>query len=254
VTATSWEYRFPLTLTHPGTAGVRANQDVFPAIGSTIGILLTSDNSGAAELAPDSGQIQYVLAGPTITQHSTNATITVDGSTGDWPAGALVWSDAQSDNAGAASDIQSVYLANDADYIYLRIDTWNSHNYLGAFNNTYFDTDTDIGTGFAPHGLFFGSELMLQNSGVFSQKNGGFNEGAATSPSSKTVSVSPGSGTATSWEWRIPRDLQHPSGGGNVFGLSDGSFFFFATSDNAGFAEGAPDNPANSIIHYIPAP
>ncbi len=251
--ATVWEFAIPLGMTHSAGSGARAGQTVFPSPGTEIEILLTSDNGGPAEFAPDSGALRYRIADLNITPQSTLATITVDGLTSDWPAGAKVQDDASGDNGGAASDIEAVWMANDSDYVYVRIDTYNSHDYIAAFNNSYFDSDLKASTGFTPHSLLFGSEMLLQNSGVFSQKGGGFNEGACTSSSGKTVSVAPASGNATTWEWRIPRDLQHPGGGGSVFSQPDQSFFFFTTSDNAGFAEGAPDDPSTQFIWYVPA-
>jgi hypothetical protein len=185
--------------------------------------------------------------------NGTFLTPVIDGNVSEWPAGALVWSDAQGDNNGAPSDIKEVYLANDNDYIYLRVDTWNSHDYIAFFNNTYFDGDENSGTGFAPHGLSFGSSMLLQGAGIYSQAGGGFNEGTCSSPGGNTVTVAPGSGTsATAWEWRVPRDAQHP-GGAAVFSQPNGAFNLFVTSDNAGFAEGAPNNVATESINYIPA-
>lgn len=251
--ATSWEFAIPLSIVHPTGSGARAGQTVFPALGTEIALLLTSDNSGAAEFAPDAGNLRYRLADLNITPSSTLATITVDGTGSDWPSGAQVWTDASGDNNGATSDISAVWLANDVNYIYLRIDTHNSHNYVGAFNNTYFDANLSAASGFTPHSLLFGSEMLLQNGGIYSQKNGGFNEGNVTSTSSKTVSYAPTSGNATTWEWRIPRDLVHPSSGGNVFTETDNSFFLFVTSDNSGLAERAPNNPAAEFIWYVPA-
>ncbi|MFA6289487.1 MAG: fibronectin type III domain-containing protein [Opitutaceae bacterium] len=255
VPASNWEYRIPLSLVHPSTAGVRANKAVFGPGGVPIDILLTSDNAGPAEFAPATGALRYVLAGLDIAPQTTAATITVDGNGSDWPSGAKVYDDATGDNAGAPSDIKSVWIANDTNYVYLRIDTWNSHDYAGSFNNTYFDANLSPATGFKPHGLAFGSELLLQNTGVYSQKSGAWNDGAATSPSGKTVTMAPGGGSATTFEWRIPRDLVHPSAGGPVFNEPDGAFFLFVTSDNAGaLAERAPNDPGTQFIWYIPAP
>ncbi|MEQ8821121.1 MAG: fibronectin type III domain-containing protein [Sumerlaeia bacterium] len=250
--ATSWEFAIPLNIVHPSGSGARANQNVFPALGSTIQALFTSDNSGAAEFAPDAGALSYILADLPITPQGTSATITVDGNGSDWPTGAQVWTDASGDNSGAASDVAAVWLADDADYIYLRVDTHNSHDFVSASNNIYFDANLSAASGFNPHSLLFGSEMLMVNTGLYSQKNGGWNEGGVTSSSGKTVSVSPGSGSATTWEWRIPRDLVHPSAGGNVFAQTDKSFFLLVTSDNSGAAELAPDNPSSEWIWYVP--
>jgi hypothetical protein len=253
-TATSWEYRIPRSSLHPSGAGARAGTTVFKGTGSAIDVLLTSDNAGPAEFAPNAGALRYAMAGLAIPPHTTSATITVDGNGADWPSGAKVYDDVTGDNAGAPSDVKAVWIANDANYIYLRIDTWNSHDYAANYNNTYFDANLSSASGFLPHSLPFGSELLLQNTGVYSEKNGGFNEGSATSPSSKTVTMSPTSGSATTWEWRIPRDLVHPSAGGPVFDEPDQSFFLLVTSDNSGVAELVPNSPGTQAIWYIPAP
>ncbi|MFA6289486.1 MAG: hypothetical protein WC661_19060 [Opitutaceae bacterium] len=235
---TSWEWKIPRSLAHPASAG---GGSVFDDTGFKY--LVTSGSTVNDET---SAVLTYTFAPP-----SVSATITIDGNGADWPAIAKVYDDATGDNAGAPSDVKAVWLANDADYIYLRIDTWNSHDYAAFYNNTYLDTDLSAATGFHPHGLAFGSELLLQNTGAYGEKLGGWNEGAATSPSAKTVTMAPTGGSATTWEWRIPRDLVHPSGGGAVF---SGAFNVLVTSDNAGAAELAPDNPAGQVIRYVPAP
>ena len=254
VSASDWEYRIPLNLVHPSGAGVRANQAVFGSTGTPINILLTSDNSGPAEFLPNTGSLRYVLAGPTLTPHTTRATITVDGNGADWPAGAKVYDDASGDNAGAPADVKSVWIANDDTYIYIRIDTWSAVDYAAAFNNTYLDADLSAATGFKPHGLPFGSEALLQNTGLYSQKSGAWNDGALTPLPGRTAQMAPTSGIATTFEWRIPRDLYHPNSGGPLFAEPDGSFFLLVTSDNSGAAELAPDSPATQAIWYIPAP
>jgi hypothetical protein len=66
--------------------------------------------------------------------------------------------------------------------------------------------------------------------------------------------MAPTTGTATTFEWRIPRDLYHPASGGAVFSEPDGAFLLLVTSDNSGAAELAPDTPASQAIWYIPAP
>jgi hypothetical protein len=235
--ATSWEWKIPRSLAHPASAGGGA---VFDDIGFRY--LVTSGPTAGDET---SAVLAYTFAPP-----SVRATITVDGNGADWPAIARVYDDATGDHAGAPSDVKAVWLADDADYIYLRIDTWSAHDYAAFYNNTYLDTDLSAATGFHPHGLAFGSELLLQNAGAYGEKLGGWNEGAATSPGARTVTMAPGGGSATTWEWRIPRDLVYP-GGGAVFA---GAFNVLVTSDNAGAAELAPDNPAVQTIHYVPAP
>ncbi|EIQ00636.1 hypothetical protein OpiT1DRAFT_05185 [Opitutaceae bacterium TAV1] len=49
-------------------------------------------------------------------------------------------------------------------------------------------------------------------------------------------------------------NLEHPGAGGPVFGAPGQSFFILVTSDNAGPAELAPDDPSTQVICYLPAP
>ena len=236
--STSWEWKIPRALAHPASAGGGA---VFDATGFKY--LVTSGSTVSDEL---SAVLTYAFAPP-----SVNATITIDGNGTDWPAIAKVYDDATGDHAGAPSDVKAVWLANDADYLYLRIDSWNAHDYAAFYNNTYLDTDLSAASGFHPHGLAFGSELLLQNAGAYGEKNGGWSEGAATSPSGKSVSLAPTSGSATTWEWRIPRDLVQPGAGGAVFGAE---FRILVTSDNGGAAELAPESAAAQSVRYRFAP
>lgn len=251
--ATAWEFAIPLTIVHPTGSGARAGQDVFPALGTEIQALLTSDNSGPAEFAPDAGALRYKLAPITIIQNSSLATINVTDSTiSGWPSGAVLYNDPQGDNGSAPADLKTVWVANDADYIYLRVDLWNTATLLDYHTHAWFDANLGASSGFHPYSTMFGSEMMMEGTGLYSQKNGGFNEGNITSASSKTVAVYPTSGTASSFEWRIPRDLVHPSGGGNVFTQTDGSFFLWVTND-AGSVDGSPNNAESELLWYIPA-
>ncbi|MFH1496772.1 MAG: fibronectin type III domain-containing protein, partial [Verrucomicrobiota bacterium] len=235
---TSWEWRIPRNLQHPASAGGGA---VFDSTGFRY--LVTSGSTITDEL---SAVLGYTFAVPSVA-----ATITVDGNGADWPAHAKVYDDASGDHASAPSDVKAVWMANDADYVYLRIDTWNAHDYSANYNNTYLDTDADAGTGFHPHGLGFGSELLLQNAGTFSQKNGGWNEGTPTSSSAKNVTMAPLGTTAATWEWRIPRDLVHPGSGGPVFGPAGARIRLLVTSDNPGLAELAPNAATPLAIEYV---
>jgi hypothetical protein len=238
---TSWEWRVPRALTHPTGAG---GGGVFDGVGFKY--LVTSGSTAGDET---SAVLTYTFAPPSVA-----ATITIDGNGADWPAIAKVYDDVTGDQAGAPSDVKAVWLAHDADYIYLRVDTWNAHDYAAFYNNTYLDTDLAGVTGFHPHGSGFGSELLLQNGGVYSEKNGGWNEGAPTSPGGRAVAMAPTGGSATTWEWRLPRDLVHPGGGGAVFTAPGQAFRLLVTSDNVGAAELAPDSPGTQEVRYVPAP
>lgn len=176
--------------------------------------------------------------------HSTRATIAIDGSFADWPAGAVVHEDIPGDASGAPSDIRRLWIANDASNIYLRIDTENAHDFPASFNNLYIDADRSASSGFNVFSLgTLGSELLMQGASLFSQGDGGFNDGAIG-----TSAFAPaGNASATSWEFAVPRSLLHPASlagplaGEPVFGADGTEFDVLATSDNGGLpAEFAP--------------
>jgi len=251
--ATAWEFAIPLSSVHPTGSGARAGQDVFPDLGTEIQFLLTSDNSGPAEFAPDSGALKYKLAPITIVQGGTSTTINVtDGSISGWPTGAKMYDDPQGDNGSAPADLKAVWMANDSDYVYLRVDLWSAASLLDYHQHAWFDGDLSASTGFHPYSAAFGSDMMMEGTGLYSEKNGGFNDGNVTSSSSKTVAVYPTSGTATTFEWRIPRDLVHPSAGGNVFTQTDKSFLLWLTNENSGSVDGLTDTPDSVLLWYVP--
>lgn len=130
-------------------------------------------------------------------------------------------------------------------------DKFLCHSHFHAHgNNLYLDADRSLGTGFDPFGAgLLGSELLMQSDGLYSQKLGGWNDGTIAS-----VAIAPYATAATSWEWRIPRDLVHPAGGGVVFSAPGGAFRLLVTSDNAGAAELAPTARTAVEIRYVPAP
>jgi len=189
--------------------------------------------------------------------HSAFASIAIDGSFGDWPSSAIAHEDMPGDNAGAPSDIRRVWVANDAANVYVRIDAENAHDFPNAFNNIYVDADFNANTGFDPFGLgAVGSEMLMQGASLYSQGDGGFNNGFMAVAAFAPVS----NASATSWEFSIPRSLIHPGSltgplaNQPVFGADGTDFSFFATSDNAGNpAEFAPSS-STSIHCRLAAP
>src|SRR5690606_18062637 len=226
VSATSWEWKVARNIQHPAGVG---GGDVFVADGFKV--LATS---GSTEFA---GVATYTFAEP-----SVYATIAVDGSFADWPAKAKLLDDPQSDNAGAVTDYKSVWVANDVNYLYLRIQTWNTHDMPLSGNNLYFDPEVGVAPGFDPHSLGkISSKLLNQSDQLYSQGGGGFNDGYLA-----TLGISPYAVPATEWEYRIPLNLVHPSGAGAranqpVFGSTGTPINILLTSDNSGPAEFAPD-------------
>lgn len=192
------------------------------------------------------------------TPHSTYAPIGIDGDMGDWPAGALVYEDPQGDAAGGPSDVRRVWMANDASHLYLRIDTWNAHDLAGVLDRAYFDTDRNVLTGFNVFGLSLaGSEMLMEFAGLYSQADGGFNNGAVG-----TASVAPtGNPSTTSWEFAFSRSLLHPTtlsgtmANQPVFGADGSSFGFLFTSDNGPSpGEFVPDGGSPLLIYEFAPP
>src|ERR1051325_2235373 len=98
--------------------------------------------------------------------------ISIDGSFEDWAGVPPSTVDPQ--DAASATDIKEVYVAHDAQYIYLRLTLYSPGDPFTSHNNIFIDTDANGGTGFATH---VGSELLIQSGVGYQEKNGGFNEG-----------------------------------------------------------------------------
>ena len=123
--------------------------------------------------------------------------ITIDGSFEDW-LGVPVSEMDEVDSEGEF-DIRDIAIANDDDYLYIRVRLHSPSNYSGFNHQVLVDTDADGGTGHPWGGV--GSELFVENGASYQQKGGGFNEGAGSNLNWK---VSP-SGSATQFEMRLSR-------------------------------------------------
>ncbi len=222
--------------------------------GTTYSFVVRAEDSSAAMLEDNNSVL--LTATPT-SPCSTYAEISINDDFSDWPPAALCLSDPENDNGSAPSDIREVWVANDDSNLYLRVVTWNSHDYPASGNNTYFDTDRTAGTGFNPFGLdILGSEMLLQGSSLFSQGDGGFNDGSIGS----SMVAPTGNAAATEWEFAIPRSLLHPSGlssglaGLPVFGENGSEFELLLTSDDPNPAEFAPDQPLAIVYRLAEEP
>ncbi len=102
-------------------------------------------------------------------------TIIMDGSLSGFDAGDLRYGDADiSDGDPAGSTYQNIYLANDATYLYIGLQTKDSGggDIMNAYTrNIYMDTDMDSGTGFNSGWMFGGYDNLVQygaGGGVYS--------------------------------------------------------------------------------------
>jgi hypothetical protein len=130
--------------------------------------------------------------------------ITVDGDFEDW-FGVPV-ADVDEMDADGEFDIKDVSIANDEDYLYIRIRLHGASNYADFNHQVLVDTDADGGTGHPWGGV--GSELFVENGSSYQQKGGRFNEGAGSNLGWK---VSPG-GSQTQFEIQISRAASDAEG------------------------------------------
>ncbi|HYG23095.1 MAG TPA: DUF4832 domain-containing protein [Verrucomicrobiae bacterium] len=159
--------------------------------------------------------------------------ITIDGAFDDWAGVPLAHS--QMLSVTNAVDYETIHLANDDDYLYLKFTIREPANPFTPLQNLFVDADQNPATGFSANGLV-GSELLVQAGGGYQQKNGGFNEGAIHGLNWAAAPGEPG----TEFEARISRHASYASGGAPVF--THPAIAIVLESETAGFvsAEWAP--------------
>ena len=145
-----------------------------------------------------------------------------------------------------ATDIDKVYLAHDAQYIYIRFTLHAPGDPFTSHNNFFIDADGNGGTGFNAHGI--GSEMLIQSGAGYQEKNGGFNEGGING---LDWSAAP-SGVATDFELRISRAATYAGDGLPVF--TSPNIAVLLEAEDAGFVprEFAPDS--GGIAYELTAP
>ncbi len=104
--------------------------------------------------------------------------IVIDGNVDEWDGQvpALVL-DASGDG-GTGRDVQAVYLANDQNNLYVRIQSYNSDGYDGS-EFSGIDGDNSSLTGFSLFGGAFGSDTLIAGASVYGETTGNFNSGSA---------------------------------------------------------------------------
>jgi hypothetical protein len=111
-------------------------------------------------------------------------TILIDGNFDDWTGVAVAASDEEGDSS-TGFDLKEIYVANDADNLYFLVKIYESST-TADFNTgpyqLFVDADGDATTGNTWSFTGLGSEMCLQFGagwgGAFSQKNGGWDNGA----------------------------------------------------------------------------
>ncbi|HOJ61528.1 MAG TPA: hypothetical protein PK878_14695 [bacterium] len=122
---------------------------------------------GLTPLAFSQGEAGFIEATPVF------ANITVDGNVSDWEGIEPAYVDDIGDNAGSYFDYAAAYLANNNNYLFIRI-TFASEAPYGDYaymTNIVFNTDLDRATGYGFAGLT-GSEFFIQAGGVYDQRSG----------------------------------------------------------------------------------
>lgn len=101
------------------------------------------------------------------------ATIAIDGQMNDWAGIEPAYRDTIGDNQGSQFDFAAAYLANDNDYLYIRVSFAGPAPFgeVGWLTNIVFNTDLDGSTGFGFAGVT-GSEFFIQSGGIFDQRSG----------------------------------------------------------------------------------
>ena len=133
------------------------------------------------------------------------ANITIDGATSDWAGVPVAHSDPNDTDAGAV-DWKDIYIANDDDYLYVRVTLWTPADASSFVANYYVDGDNVDATGFHVFGNpNFGSSLLMQSGAGYQQAGGGFNEGGLDSSATSFAPLFAGPGL--DFEYRIDRDV-----------------------------------------------
>jgi hypothetical protein len=166
-------------------------------------------------------------------------TITIDGDTSDWAGITPAYVNENGVNNPLGVDFQSVYLANDGDYLYIRFTLQQPADPVSGWNTyLWFDHDLNPGTGFNPFGNpNFGSSLMIINDQAYQQAGGGWNEGTLT-----TAGVSYGASAipGTEFEYRISLGVSGVSGAFTGVGLLDNSTIGIQLATENGTGDSLP--------------
>jgi hypothetical protein len=153
--------------------------------------------------------------------------IQIDGSFDDWDGQVPVLVTDPSGDGGSGRDIKAVYLANDSQYLYVRIESYNSNVYDGN-EIAGIDGDNNSATGYNLFGAGIGSDTLVAGASVYGEKSGQYNSGAAN-PS--TLSAWGPSSSTTNIEYRIPLSTTIPGDISQSFPGGLGSTIKFICGD-----------------------
>lgn len=105
--------------------------------------------------------------------------ILIDGNFDDWDGQVPALVTDPSGDGGTGRDIQAVYLCNDQNNLYVRIQSFNADGFDGN-ELSGIDGDASFATGFNLFGGGIGSDTLVAGASVFGETTGNFNSGAAT--------------------------------------------------------------------------
>ncbi|WOO40713.1 hypothetical protein [Rubellicoccus peritrichatus] len=152
---------------------------------------------------------------PVLASAGTFKTITIDGDFSDWD-GVPVFTTDITTLGTPPLGFTALSVANDDDFVYLRVQYDGSHLVNSGANQIFItlDNDNDANTGFNIFGLgVIGSEVGWQNDFPFDQR-GGFNSGSIDNGG---ASIAPFFTTTTQQEIALSRNATFTTGGTVIF-------------------------------------
>jgi hypothetical protein len=105
--------------------------------------------------------------------------VIIDGSVDEWDGQAPAAVVDPSGDGGTGRDVIAIYMANDANNLYVRLQSANADAFDGN-ELTGIDGDTTSSTGFNLFGAGLGSDTLIAGASVFGETTASFNSGAAT--------------------------------------------------------------------------
>ena len=187
--------------------------------------------------------------------------ITVDGSFEDWAGVPPAYEDLafqddpryQADPTPFAgvTDLKSVYLAHDYQYLYVRLTLYAPGNPFTAQNNIFIDAD-NASTGFSAFGLI-GSEMLIQSGTGYQEKNGAFVDDVTPNSIGGLDWAAAPAGDGTNFEFRISRKATYDFDNLPVF--TGDTIAIVLEAENSHFAtqDTAPDDQG-LVYTFTPAP
>jgi hypothetical protein len=188
--------------------------------------------------------------------------ITVDGSFEDWAGVPPAYEDPafaddpryQADPTPFAgvTDLKTIYLAHDDQYLYVRLTLYAPGDPFTAQNNIFIDADNDVATGFAAFSLI-GSEMLIQSGTGYQEKNGSFVDDVTPNSIGALDWAAAPAGVSTNFEFRISRKATYDSDSLPVF--TGNTIAIVLEAENAHFdpEDTAPDDQG-LVYSFTPAP